>query len=240
MVGLSRLWGLGLFACAPARPADVPAARNEPPNRAAQSASVTAPTSNAPTTEQDALLAAWQEYRSCLVNRDGKRALGVVTQESIDEYGRQLTLALKATRDEVRELDLLDRYTVLMLRARVSPERLRNLDGRSTLALAIDRGWVGSELPREVVVKRIAGDIGYVSFLKDGEEIPVQIPFMRRAEGTWHVDLVELVRFIRPALLKIFQDLAEQENTDVNGAILVVLERLVGEKPKDSIWDPPR
>jgi hypothetical protein len=47
------------------------------------------------------------------------------------------------------------------------------------------------------------------------------------------------VRFIRPAFSKVLQDLAERENTDVNGAILVVLERLTGEKPKDSIWEPP-
>jgi hypothetical protein len=239
MVRLCWLWGVSLVACASARPVEVPpASPSEPATSAAEQVAVAV--SSAPATDEDALLAAWREYRSCLVSRDGKRALAVVTQESIDEYGRQLTLALKATRDEVRELDLLDRYTVLMLRARVSPERLRNLDGRSTLALAIDRGWVGSELPREVVVKRIAGDMGYVSFVKEGEEIPIQIPFMRRVDGTWRVDLVELVRFIRPAFSKVLQDLAKQENTDVNGAILVVLERLVGEKPKDSIWDPPR
>lgn len=229
-------WGLVLgCASAPVRP---PAATPEPAPVAVEPAPVAV--SKTLTSDEEALVEVWHQYRACLVNRDGTRALDLVTPETIQDYDRQLELALNATRGEVRELDVLDRYMVLMLRSRLTSEKLRALDGRSVLALAITRGWVGSSMPSDVRIKRIEADVGYVRLVKDGKEVPLDIAFMRRVAGSWRVDLVEVTRATRPAVIRMLEKMAKQEGTDLNGVILLILERLVGEKPDDSIWDPPR
>jgi hypothetical protein len=199
-----------------------------------------ASTSSAPTDPREAeLLALWNEYRRCLVARDGTSALAVLTPETFAEYERLRRLSLELTRAELVQADLMDRVVVLSVRARLTGAELRAMTGRELLRLSIDRGWVGSNLPNSVKLKRVEGRVAYVAFVENGEEMPFEIPMLRQSGSRWGVDLVELSRLVRPAMQQLLTRLAEQHGTDLNGALILIIERLIGQAPPESIWDPP-
>jgi hypothetical protein len=187
----------------------------------------------------DEAVKVWTAYRESLVTRDGARGLALVTPGTVTEYERQLKLTLTLNRQQLLQADVLDRYMVLMLRARVPPAQLRTMTGSDLLRMAIDNGWVGSNLPASVKLKRIEGDRAYMTFMKDGEEIPGELPLVRFTDSRWGVDIVELLRVTRPIFLALFSEVAEKQSTDVNSAMVLIIAKLVGQAPPDSIWEPP-
>jgi hypothetical protein len=187
----------------------------------------------------DEAIKVWSAYRECLVTRDGVRGLALVTPGTVNEYERQLKLTLTLNREQLLQADVLDRYIVLMLRARVPHAQLRTMTGSDLFRLAVDNGWVGSNLPASVKLKRIEGNLAYITFVKDGEEIPGEFPLLKFTDAHWAVDIVELLRLTRPVFLSLFSDIAEKRSTDVNGAMLWTIAKLVGQAPADSIWDAP-
>jgi hypothetical protein len=197
-----------------------------------------APAAANPSSGEDAVKV-WSAYRECLVTRDGVRALALVTAGTVTEYERQLKLALTLNREQLLQADVLDRYVVLMLRARVPHTQLRTMTGSDLFRMAVDNGWVGSDLPATVKLKRIEGNRAYMTFIKHGEEIPGELALVRFTDAHWAVDIVELLRVTRPFFLSLFSEIAEKQNTDVNGAMLWTISKLAGQAPPESIWDAP-
>jgi len=197
-----------------------------------------APTAANPSSGDEAIKV-WSAYRECLVTRDGVRGLALVTPGTVTEYERQLKLTLTLNRQQLLQADVLDRYVVLMLRARVPHAQLRTMTGSDLFRMAVDNGWVGSNLPASAKIKRIEGDLAYMTFVKHGEEIPGELPLLKFTDDHWAVDIVALLRLTRPVFLSLFSDIAEKQNTDVNGAMLWTIAKLVGHAPPDSIWDAP-
>jgi hypothetical protein len=190
--------------------------------------------------EAGAIVEIWNAYRKCLVERDGARAVSLVTPASIADYERVRTLALTLTRAQMLQTDTFDRYMILVLRSRLSGADLRGMSGSDLLRVAVERGWVGSNLPAGVVFKRVEGTVAYLRFVQNGAEVPADLPLVRRVDDKWLVDLVEITRIGRPSLLSLFSKLAEASGTDVNGAMLQVIAKLTGTTPPDTIWDPPK
>ncbi len=114
------------------------------------------------------------------------------------------------------------------------------MSGAELLRLAVTRGRVGSELPSAIKVKHVVGDTAYVNLVKAGNEIPGEMPMMRRVGTQWLVDLVAMKFTTRVALLTVFSALAQLKGTDVDGAMLFTIGQLTGTPPPDDIWDPPR
>jgi hypothetical protein len=196
------------------------------------------PTGAGRSSEEEAIKV-WNDYRECLVARDGARGLTLVTPGTVADYERQLKLALTANRERLLQADVLDRYIVLMLRARVPGAQLRTMTGSDLFRIAVDNGWVGSSLPASVKIRRIEGDVAYVTFVKNGRDLPGELPVLKFTDSRWAVDIVELLRITRPVFLSLFVEVAKKQNTDVNGAMLWVIAKLVGEAPPETIWDPP-
>lgn len=189
--------------------------------------------------ETAAIVRAFEEYRRALIERDGTRALSIVTPASVADYERMRKLALSLSRAELLQADTLDRYMVLMLRSRFSGAELRSMSGADLVRQGVDKGWIGSNLPSGARVSRVAGDTAYLSFTKDGRDIPGEVPFVKRIGTAWLIDIIELSRLTRPALLAMFTKLADAAGTDVNGAMLMVIAKLTGQQPPDSVWDRP-
>lgn len=186
-----------------------------------------------------ALVKVWEDYRRALVERNGAAAVALVTPASVADYERVRQLALTLSRAELLQADTLDRYLVLMLRARLSGTELRGMSGADLLRISVEKGWVGSNLPGGIKFLRIEGDSAFVTIMRDGARSASEIPVLKRVDGRWFVDLIELTRLSRPALLALFSKLADASGTDVNGAMVAVIAKLIGARPPDTIWDPP-
>ena len=186
-----------------------------------------------------ALVKVWEDYRRALIERNGAAAVALVTPASVADYERVRQLALTLSRAELLQADTLDRYLVLMLRARLSGTELRGMSGADLLRISVEKGWVGSNLPGGIKFLRIDGDSAFVTIVRDGARSASEIPVLKRVDGRWFVDLIELTRLSRPALLALFSKLADAGGTDVNAAMVAVIAKLIGARPPDTIWDPP-
>jgi hypothetical protein len=195
---------------------------------------------SATNSERQEITRVWNRYREALVARDGAAAAALMTESTFKFYDRQLRLALFADKQELGRADTLDRFAVLLYRARLSPEQLEKMDGQQLFHMAVDSGWVGSDLNIEVKVNRVAGDTAHVHFVKDEKEISSNVALLKRENGVWKIDLNELMLMSRPALLKSFDRVAEQSKSSVNDAIVMTIEKITGKTLDDDIWLPPR
>ena len=186
-----------------------------------------------------AIQSVWRAYRASLMARNGARALTLVTPGSVADYERQRALAVSLSRAQLQQADTLDRYMVLMLRARLSGAELRRMSGSDLLRIAIERGWIGANLPDEIEIERIAGDRAYVVFRRSGAKLPGELPALNRIGSTWLVDLVAMMRSFRPQLLAMLTAIAQAQKTDINGAMVLAVGTLTGSTPPESIWDRP-
>ena len=188
--------------------------------------------------DEEQIVGAWTAYREALKGRDGKKAVSGVTRASIEDYANARARALHATREELATLSTMDRLLAVSLRARLSREVLEKADGRELLALTIDRGWVGEDLDVDVQVERIEGDLAFVQLRRGEHTLPESYPLVRKEENRWRVDLHELIRIGEAALERELQKLANESETDLDGAILIVLSMILERQVDESIWEP--
>ncbi|MEM1414532.1 MAG: hypothetical protein AAGH15_06515 [Myxococcota bacterium] len=183
----------------------------------------------------------WDGYIAALVARNGSAAAALVMPDTHAWYERMARLALRGSAEEVRSLDLMGRMTTLMFRARLPADTLERLSGRELFALAVDRGWVGSQLPRGFQLTRVDGARGFGTFQTPAGTSP-ELELMRRAPGGdgWRLNLMQVMNLGRDALQQVLQGMADQAGTDVDTALLGLLSQVVGRRLGPEIWQPLR
>src|SRR5262245_18944612 len=81
----------------------------------------------------------FDRYRQALLNEDGRQAVKLVSQSTLDHYEHMRKLALYARAKEVRELGLLGQMFVLLIRHQLTAEELCAMTGAELFVLAIER-----------------------------------------------------------------------------------------------------
>ncbi|MEW6747066.1 MAG: arylsulfatase [Planctomycetota bacterium] len=93
--------------------------------------------------ESDAVVKSFQEYKSAILEQEGQVAVGPVTKRTVDEYQHYVDWALSADRNTLELLSFINRFQVFLLKHRIPADTLRQLDGQSVFAYAVDRDWIG-------------------------------------------------------------------------------------------------
>lgn len=84
--------------------------------------------------------AAWNDYRSAGDKRDGEFVASVMSQESINRYGRLLKLALDAPAKECKKFTPTDLLEIANMRMHYTRKDLSKLDGRSWVVQSVNDG----------------------------------------------------------------------------------------------------
>lgn len=177
----------------------------------------------------------FQDYKSALLEQKGETAAGLVTKRTIAEYQLYVDLALSADREKLESLSFINRFQVLLLKQRIPEETLRQLDGRSVFAYAVDRDWIGKNgvIRTTIGAVDVANKRATAEVLIGGEKVPNRFQFTQE-DGIWKFDLIQVIRDTDAPL----REMVKQRQMTENEFIFSIVETISGEKVDDSIWLP--
>ncbi|HJL17400.1 MAG TPA: hypothetical protein RMH99_17155 [Sandaracinaceae bacterium LLY-WYZ-13_1] len=183
-----------------------------------------------------AVRSAFDAYVEALEARDGDRAAGRVTADTLAFYDECRRAALTMPRDELEGRDFIFRYTTLSLRHELDAARLSPMSGHDVFARAVDEGQVGANISQmEVTGVQVRGDRARLRLATpSGGQAPLEL---RREGGRWRVDIGQLIRATSPALARAA---GQMGGGDENAGLTRLLGAASGSAVSPSVWRPLR
>jgi len=187
--------------------------------------------------EAEAVRETFERYRRALVEEDGEAAAGLVSSNTIEAYQGFRDLALTGSADAVKELSMVDRMQVLLLRHRIEPDALETMNGRGAFAHAVNQAWVGSGGIQRLQIHRVAvrGDEATANVGMGPAPSPELFRFAKE-EGQWRFDLMPSLSSAEGAL----QQMAAARGVEENEFLLGMIGAMSGEPATEALFEPPR
>lgn len=185
--------------------------------------------------EAKAVQKCFENYKTAILNADGKTALNFVDVNTINYYDQMLKYALTAKKEDVMKLTFSNRLMVLSLRHRIDPARLKTMTGKSLFVYTVNNGMIGKTSVRGVEIGRVGTKKkrAKAEVKVRGKKAPYFFYFNRENEQ-WKIDLTQLRPHTEKALKKMIESLGMNEND----YIFQTLGTLTGKEPDESIWKP--
>jgi len=179
--------------------------------------------------------AAFDSYKSSILNDKGEEALKYVDSRTVKYYGDILDLVKNADAEKIEQLSILDKLMVFSIRHRASKEEILSFDGKGLLVYAIKKGMVAKNSVANNSIGEVVidGDFAKGKFVANGKETPLYFHFYKE-ENQWKVDLTSLFPVANAAVKKMADDSGQGESE----YILSLLEMMTGKKPAEEIWNP--
>lgn len=185
---------------------------------------------------EEAVRAAFQAYKTSVLEQQGVNAADRVTSGTLDAYQRYRELALNGDRATLQALPITDRLQVLIIRHRVPTAQLHAMNGRAVFIYAVDRGWIGRESVERTSIGRVKvdGDIATAGMRMGQAETPLNFEFLYQ-QGQWRFNLMPVIRMSE----SVFAQMAEQYGIGENQLVMNLVGAVSGQPVDDSIWDAP-
>ena len=174
-------------------------------------------------------------YKESLKKQDGKKALDLINQKSLQYYDSMVKLSVNGSEKEVKKLRMIDRMMVLIIRHKIDGKTLLKMSGKDLFRLYVDKGWLNQDGLGRV-------DIGKVTFygtkasghvVHKGRPTPLTISFTND-KGKWQIDLTSLLDNTNSA----FVMMAKRAKMEENQYVIKVIEASTGQKVSPNIWKP--
>jgi hypothetical protein len=177
----------------------------------------------------------FEAYRTSLLNQDGKGAAECVSPDTVKLYQDYRDWAVSGDEATVKNLSMINRMQVLLVRHRIESKALKAMDGIAVFGHAVEQNWIGKNgvvraglddvavrVPRATAKVTNAGKATaeVFHFVKDGER--------------WTFDLVPTIKASDQAL----QQAARTKGVTEDEFIFSVITSLSGRKVTDAIWRP--
>jgi hypothetical protein len=171
-------------------------------------------------------------YRSAIERADGARAAALLDRDTIEFYDRMHKAALDMPGDEVRARPLVERLTIVAMRAGKSRAQLTAMSTRDVLAAAIVQGS-GTATVQGVEISDIVvdGDRASATPRKGGLALPLRFHF-RRESGGWRFDLTQLLAGVDQMLKGQLKGMSEDD-------LIRAYVASVGGAVDETMWEPP-
>ena len=193
----------------------------------------TAPASAAEATA--AVERAFAAYKAALANRDGSRAVSVLSSNSFAYYDRVRKLALSAPKSELDELEGTERMLVLGLRHQAPHDLLETGTPEDLLAYAVNAGLVSDTAvaKTELGEVTIEGELARCWIVVDGQPTRGVLQFALE-DGGWKFDL----EFAMRSSAGLIAALARQSGMSENDVVFELLSLGSGKPVGPDIWKP--
>ncbi|MDQ1293418.1 MAG: hypothetical protein QG608_1299 [Actinomycetota bacterium] len=156
----------------------------------------------------------WLSYRRALIEQNSRDAGRMVTQGSLLHYARLRDLALTAPRSELLAQTMLDRATILSMRASMPVSTLRSAGDQEVFGLIVSKKLIDADSLKESTVAgiQVSGSVARGFLVLKGQETSIGVSFKHEA-GRWTVDLTDLFTEMEATFLETTtsQDITEQE-----------------------------
>ena len=187
-----------------------------------------------PAAAADDVQAAWDEFKSASLSNHGSIAANRVTKATHDYYAEIRDLALTASRDQIQQMSIARQITVLGMRVRIEPERLREMSGRDLFVHAVDNGWIGKNSASDEGITGIVvtGDSAKAEATKAGDPVGLSMHFVKE-DGEWRLDMMQLMKLANGA----FDAMQKQSGLSEEEFITRTIEMVTSKRLTPSDWN---
>jgi hypothetical protein len=174
-------------------------------------------------------------YTSAILNDQPEEALNAIDNKTIDYYKNILAEVKNADSSKISAMSLIDKITVLGVRARATKQEILDMKGSDVFIFAIKNGMVG----KNSVVNNSVGDIiidknfAKGELLVNGKKTPVFFHFYKENDG-WKLNLTELFSLGNVSLKQLVKESGKTENE----YLIEILSLLTGKTLSYEIWHP--
>ncbi len=150
-------------------------------------------------------------------------------------YQEYRDYAVSGNEETLKNLSMINRMQVLLLRHRIEPDSLKAMDGKSVFSYAVNNQWIGKDAVVRAELRDIAsnGARGTAKVTVDGQPTTEVFHFMKE-NNEWRFDLAPTIKKTDQAL----QMAVRNQGVSENEFIFSILTSLSGRKVTDDIWQP--
>ncbi len=187
------------------------------------------------TSEDTLVRAAFERYRSNLLNDRGIEAVKDVDSKTIQYYTDLLELTKTADSTKIETLSIIDKMSVLLMRLKIPKQELLSFTGRDLFIYSVDHGMVGKGGVSRSTIGKITIDGDFAVAQLEGKAAPSQIHFEFHKENEeWKLDLTSIF----PMAIIVFDKLIADSGKSENEFLLLILEAAAGKKVTPETWRP--
>lgn len=178
----------------------------------------------------------FESYRRAIMTPDPDQAYALINENTKQYYSQMLDKSRYATSDEIQALTFLEKVFIVLIRQRVSTEKLTSFDTEGFFKHAVREGWVGRDNVEKVQLVNITtnGDTASSQIKTEKSALPFGFSFTREVDG-WKIDLVSIIPLSNLAITHAINN-AEQSESEI---LSELVEKLTGRPADPSVWDPP-
>ncbi|TCI02685.1 hypothetical protein EZV61_12875 [Corallincola luteus] len=187
------------------------------------------------TEDINAVKACFSEYKHSILSSQGKRAVKYVSQRTVDEYQKYVDWALYADRRTFKNLSIINKFQVLLIKHQIPLEQLRSMTGKDAFIYATNHDWISNE----TVVKTTITDIQLQgeqasAVVKIGEKLTSHKYQFIRENNQWKFDMIDTLNTANLAL----QALIDKQGVSAEQLIFSMIEAASGSQVSSTIWEP--
>ena len=179
--------------------------------------------------------ACFNGYKNAILADQGKTAVTFVDSRTVKYYTDILQKTKTLDSAGIDKLTIMDKLTILMLRHRATKSEIKQLDGRSLLVYAIERGMVGKNSVQQLSIGEvlIRGDAAEGQVMVGAAPTSLAYNFYKE-DGAWKMDITSVLPEGHKARKKVVKDSEQPENE----FLIMLLENATGREPLKDIWKP--
>lgn len=191
--------------------------------------------SNGQSNEEVLVRQAFNNYKSAILNDRAEDALKVIDSRTKKYYKNILQDVKKADSLKIDKLSLIDKITILGIRAKAQREEIIEMKGTDAFLFAIKNGMVGKNSVVNTSIGEVTLDSTFAKgkLVSEGEESPYYFNFYKE-EGNWKLDLTALFSLSNLVLKKMIDETGKPENE----LLMDMLQSLSGKEISSDIWKP--
>lgn len=188
--------------------------------------------------DQKEVVEVFEQYKEAVIDGDGPVAADLVTPKTYELYKNFLDLALDADEAETRSLPFIDKMSVVMIRHRLEPIRVRQMTGKDLFEHGISDGWTSQKSTVDLVADNvtIAGDQAWLDIKQLSTGMVAKKQFnLKKVGNDWKIDFVELLRKIGPALE---HQLSTQTSISQDEMVKLIASVEQVKPATEAVWQP--
>ncbi len=185
--------------------------------------------------EKDQVKKTFDHYKSAILNDEAEAALKTIDLKTRNYYTDILKTVKTADSTQIASRSLVDKITVLGIRARANKEEILKMQGTDAFLFAIRNGMVGKNSVSNNSVGEITIDKNFAKgeLVVQGNKTPVFFHFYKEEDG-WKLNLTELFALSNMALKNMLKDSELPEDQ----AILQLVGVAAGKELTTEIFKP--
>jgi hypothetical protein len=178
---------------------------------------------------------AFNNYKTAILNDDPQKALNAVDSRTKKYYSEILHNVKSADSSAISNLPLIDKLTILVLRAKATKEEILEMKENDAFIFAIKKGMVGKDGVANNTIGHVIIDSNFAKaeFIAEGKETSYFFHFYKE-EGEWKLDITSLF----PLSNLAFKQMIDESKKDENTFLFEILNAISERKISSDIWNP--